>query len=80
MLRTVFVAQKTPEILQAKLWNFSPNFHKNSLILDILITIDVDILGLNFSLIVELVKKEGNEEKFNILTLVVPILPYAIYR
>jgi hypothetical protein len=26
-----------------------------------------------------LVKKEGNAEKFNILTLLVPILPYAVY-
>jgi hypothetical protein len=26
-----------------------------------------------------LVKKEGNAEKFNISTLLVPILPYAVY-
>jgi hypothetical protein len=43
MLRTVFVAQKTLDILKAKLWNFSANYHKNSSSLDILITIDVDI-------------------------------------
>jgi hypothetical protein len=45
MLSTVFAAQKTPDTLQAKLFKFLANFHKNSLILDILITIDVD----NFS-------------------------------
>jgi hypothetical protein len=43
MLRAVFVAQKTPEILQVKLRNFLATFHKNSIISDILITIDEDI-------------------------------------
>ncbi len=43
MLRTVFVAQKTPEILQAKLINFVADFYESSIILDTLITKDVDI-------------------------------------
>jgi hypothetical protein len=42
------VAQKTPEILEAKLWNFFANYHKNSKTWDILITIDVDIFWFQF--------------------------------
>jgi hypothetical protein len=43
MIKTVFVAQKT-EILQVKLCHSLADFHKKSLILDILMSIDVDII------------------------------------
>ncbi len=43
MLEQFLQHTKTPEKLQANLWNFLANFNKNSFILDILITTDEDI-------------------------------------
>jgi hypothetical protein len=57
--------------------NFLAYFCKNSLILDTLIAIDVDIFISSDGWIGQ---KGGECRKFNILTLLVPILPYAVYQ
>ena len=57
MLRTVFVAQTTPEILQVKLWHSSANFRHFYLALM------QTFLGLNFSLLIRFIKMEVNAKK-----------------